>query len=135
MRIRHLARFALHGEIKSHAALMLITVLAVSTLGAQSPNPVTIRAVDYAFQFPDTILAGPTLFTFENHGTVRHEVIISRLKEGHTFAEVMAAKTPAERNVALDGIIGILLSEGAKLHRVNYWSPSKRERVTFSSAP
>ena len=90
MRSRHIPLFTALRRARLLTIVFVLALIDVGILTAQSPNSVTIKAVDYAFESPDTIPAGPTLFTFENHGTVRHEVAISRLKAGHSFAEVTA---------------------------------------------
>jgi hypothetical protein len=95
------------------ATTFIIALASASTLIAQQPRQVVIGAFDYAFQSPDTLRSGPTLFSLENHGTVRHELVISRLKDGHTLAEVITAKTPAERNAAFDGLVGLLISDAS----------------------
>lgn len=114
MSIRDCSRSTTGDAARLLAISLLYALLSAGALVAQSPSAVTINGVDYAFQSPDTISAGATLFTFENHGTVRHEMVIARLKEGHTFAEVVTAKTPADRNAALDGIVGLVISDAGK---------------------
>ena len=88
------------------------SILGVATpLRAQAPATVVIRALDYAFQAPDTIAAGLTKFVLQNGGTVRHEAVLARLKPGHTLAEIIAAKTPVERRDLEDGLVGLILAE------------------------
>jgi hypothetical protein len=91
-------------------ALLPLLVLVAPT-EAQTPNTVVIRALDYAFQAPDTIPSGWTTFVLENHGTVRHELILARLQPGRTMAEMLAAKTPPERQALEDGLVGLILAE------------------------
>src|SRR3982751_4416657 len=93
------------------SAAVVAALMSAATLGAQEPRQVVVDAVDYAFQTGDTIPAGLTLFTLDNRGSVRHELVISRLKDGHTLAEVVNAKTPAERNAAFDGLVGLLIAD------------------------
>src|SRR5258706_4327107 len=51
---------------------------------------VAVVGSDYAFiQFPATIAAGPTRFSFENRGNVRHEMSVVLLKAGVTVEDVM----------------------------------------------
>ncbi|HZE09925.1 MAG TPA: hypothetical protein VE110_14335, partial [Gemmatimonadaceae bacterium] len=41
----------------------------------EAPQQIEVVAHDYAFEpLPSHIASGPTVFTFANHGTVRHEV-------------------------------------------------------------
>lgn len=70
---------------------------------AQPATPITIIGRDYAFSAPDTVPAGATLFSLSNQGTVRHEAVILLLKEDHTLAEYLQAKTPEERRLSLGG--------------------------------
>ena len=114
MRLGALARFTKRQATNALAICSLTASVRASKLFGQAPASVTIRGLDYAFQAPDTIAGGPTLFTLENLGTVRHEVAIARIKEGHTFAEVFAAKTPGERNALLDGLVGLIIADPGK---------------------
>src|SRR5689334_10312258 len=53
----------------------------VSTAQWTEPAHVAITGTDYAFvQLPSTLPAGPTLFSFENRGTKRHEMSIALLR-------------------------------------------------------
>jgi len=80
-------------------------------LAAQAPRTVIVRAMNYAFQAPDTVPAGLTMFGLDNQGTVRHELVIVRLKEGRTLADVIAAKTPEERQPLYDAVVGVLVAQ------------------------
>jgi hypothetical protein len=77
---------------------------------AQPATQITVIGRDYAFGAPDSLRAGATLFTFSNQGTVAHEVVILLLKEGHTLAEYLQAKTPQERRPMNDALIGLILA-------------------------
>jgi hypothetical protein len=59
-----------------------------SSTGA--PQTVLVTGTDYAFEVPAHIRAGETLFSFENRGTVRHELSIVLVKEGFDTDSVMA---------------------------------------------
>jgi hypothetical protein len=83
----------------------------VSPLAAQSPRPWNIRGVDFAFQVADTVPAGLTIISLDNVGAARHEVLIVRLKEGRTGADVMAAKTGPERMALQDGLVGLVAAD------------------------
>lgn len=89
------------------AALCMATGMAVSP----SVHHVTIVATDYAFNVPDQPLAhGVTEFTFENHGAVRHEMNLVRLKPGVTLDSALhAAPGPARRALVEGG--GVLFAE------------------------
>src|SRR6185503_14871104 len=80
-------------------------------LTAQSPRPLNIRGVDFAFQVPDTVPAGLTIISLDNVGAAHHEVLIVRLKEGRTGADVMAAKTGPERMALQDGLVGLVAAD------------------------
>lgn len=74
-------------------------------------NAVTIVGVDYAFAAPDTLPPGPTEFTFENHGSVRHEMILRRLKAGTTLEDVLRAVSEgADSGDFTEGGAGILIT-------------------------
>jgi hypothetical protein len=77
---------------------------------AQTPS-IVIRALDYAFQAPDTVAGGLTTVSLQNDGAMRHELVLVRLKPGHTLAEMAAAKTPGERQALQDGFVGVILAE------------------------
>ena len=69
-------------------------LVAASSAGAQtiSPNRVAIVGSDYAFlNAPTTLPSGETLFSFENRGTVRHEVNIRLLRPGVSVADAQRA--------------------------------------------
>jgi hypothetical protein len=74
---------------------------------------ITVVGLDYAFQAPPTLPAGLTAVAFENHGTVRHEVAIVRLKPGVTLDSVVHMKPgPARR--ALIEFVGLLAADPAE---------------------
>lgn len=86
---------------------------AQSSTLVQSGEPhVAIIGVDYAFvQLPATLVAGPTLFSFENRGTQRHEMSIALLKPGVALESLLAAKPASVSSRAVsDSIIGLLLA-------------------------
>lgn len=51
---------------------------------------------DYAFEVPDTLPPGPTLFVLENRGAVEHELGMGLLKEGLTMEGALAAEEAGE---------------------------------------
>jgi len=73
---------------------------------------VIVTASDYAFQLPDSLRVGRTLFHFKNAGKVPHEMGMALLKPGVTLTQVLelmgAGGSP---DSLLDGIIGILIAE------------------------
>jgi uncharacterized cupredoxin-like copper-binding protein len=61
------------------------------------PNVVKIVGREYAFDAPDTIPSGWTIFEFRNEGKESHEAILRRVPAGHTAAEALAAATAPGR--------------------------------------
>ena len=98
------------------ASLIVAFVLAVclgESAGAQrekKPKEIDVVANDYAFlALPAKISAGPTIFTFTNHGKVFHEVNIARLRSGATVEEFAKADAPRRREL-LERSVGILIA-------------------------
>src|SRR5262245_49329949 len=57
--------------------------LSVATAGSrQSTTTITVRAVDFALQMPDSIRSGPHAWRFRNDGQSLHELIFARLQPG-----------------------------------------------------
>src|SRR5690348_8285037 len=69
--------------------LRAFCLVALATIFAE-PQAVLVSGTDYAFQVPAHIRAGETLFSFENRGTVRHELSIILVKQGFDTDSVMA---------------------------------------------
>jgi len=59
--------------------------------GVRATAVVTVLAKDFSFEMPDTLVAGWTTFRLRNDGTQPHHLILYRLDEGKTQADVMAA--------------------------------------------
>lgn len=78
-------------------------VLALAAALAATPAPpaapeasapvrtLTITARDYAFDAPDTVMAGRTLVRLANKGPELHHAFLIRLDEGKTMADLAAA--------------------------------------------
>lgn len=64
---------------------------ASSAPAAATPRVVTVTATDYAFQAPDTVMAGPTTIRLVNQGKELHHVALWRLEQGKTMADFFAA--------------------------------------------
>lgn len=75
-----------------------------------APRSVTILARDYTFDAPDTVLAGPTVFHFENRGTVPHELVIFGAAPGKSPAAIVAAPTGEDRRNLADPPVGVLFA-------------------------
>jgi uncharacterized cupredoxin-like copper-binding protein len=54
-------------------------------------NVVTVTAVDYAFEAPDTIAAGRTTLRLVNKGKDFHHIWLIKLEGGHTLPELVEA--------------------------------------------
>ena len=95
-----------------------VACLAVAeTARAQRPADVAITGADYAFvAVAPQLAAGPTLFSFENKGNVRHEMILVRLLPGVTPDSAMRARQAGARpQTVSEAPNGILIAEaGAK---------------------
>jgi len=82
---------------------------------ARTAEPVHFAVIgtDYAFlHLPATLGAGPTLFSFENRGTKRHEMSIALLRAGVTADSLIARgslMTVSSRAVS-DSLIGLLVA-------------------------
>ncbi len=97
--------------ISKNSILLSLLALGTSTLAAQKPHTIIVRGMNYAFQVPDTVPAGLTGFSLDNQGTVRHELVLVRLKEGHTLSDVMAATTPEQRLALFEDFIGVIFAQ------------------------
>lgn len=64
---------------------------------APPPAPPTVHviATDYAFQAPDTLPAGLTSFHLMNNGKEMHHLVLLRLAEGQTVADLQKMKPGA----------------------------------------
>lgn len=72
---------------------------------------VAIVGLDYAFQVPRELPAGPTTFRFENRGKVRHEFNIFLLKPGAKVDEVLALRKEGKSTHHLiEGTVGVLFA-------------------------
>jgi uncharacterized cupredoxin-like copper-binding protein len=78
-------------------ALALVAALAATPTPPAAPEasaPVrtlTITARDYAFDAPDTVMAGRTLVRLANRGPELHHAFLIRLEGGRTMADLVAA--------------------------------------------
>jgi len=88
--------------------------------GAGDPEPaegatvVEVTGVEYAFQgVPETAAAGPTAFQFTNGGQEIHEMVLMRLVEGKTAADVLTLEGEDDPNSAaiIEEEVGALFAE------------------------
>jgi hypothetical protein len=91
-------------------AVALVCLSSPKGLLAQDPRPVSIIGLDYAFQAPDTLRAGPAIFSFLNRGSVRHEMVLYVLNDGRTLGDYLRATTAEERR-PLGRAVGLILAE------------------------
>jgi hypothetical protein len=73
-------------------------VASVSHPARYTGKVVTVKALDYAFELPDTVEAGYTTFRLLNQGKEPHHVTMARLDGGHTLKDLFEAmKDPAAK--------------------------------------
>lgn len=73
--------------------LLIPAGLALACAREKPAEPVAIPSVlvmasDYAFQMPDTLIAGVTSFRIMNHGREAHHLTLVRLPDGMTMADL-----------------------------------------------
>jgi hypothetical protein len=72
---------------------------------------VEVVGSDYAFQVPEKITAGPTVFHFVNKGKVRHELNLFMLTRGTTIQQYLDRRKQQKPALDLiDGPIGVLFA-------------------------
>lgn len=89
------------------------------------PAQVAIVGVDYAFvKAPSELRAGPTLFSFENRGTKRHELSITLLKPGVVAESLMTGGERASMSsrAVSDSIVGILIARPGERAGGQLWA-------------
>lgn len=91
-------------------AFRRLTAVETDTCGMEPPdgpaeamevdpaaNRVDIVAVDYAFEGPSTVAAGPTSFVLRNDGDEAHFLLVAQIADGHTMEEALSYEgDPAE---------------------------------------
>ena len=97
------------GRLIPFAAVLLLGS-SPPTLIAQSPQAVAVVGLDYAFQGPDTLPAGPVTLSLLNRGTVRHELLFFLLNEGRTLGDLLRSTTLEER-MSLGRLVGLIIAE------------------------
>ncbi|MDZ4864063.1 MAG: hypothetical protein SGJ01_11525 [Gemmatimonadota bacterium] len=73
------------------AALLLLAGCAPSAKTPATPQQVAITATDFTFAGPDSIAPGVARITMVNAGAQSHHLILGRLDDGKTVADVQAA--------------------------------------------
>jgi len=82
-----------------------------SGMSTSVPREVIVTGIDYSFQLPDTLRAGPTAFRFHNAGQVPHEMALAVLRPGvslDSLSKVMAAGGSPDSLV--ESLVGILIA-------------------------
>ena len=100
------------------ASMRMILFSAGITLSAAACAPAPeipefmFDGLDYAFEGPDTLPAGPVLIGFENVGEVRHELVLVRLTEGVTLDSLLVSvqNDPANYFQLVDALGGVLVA-------------------------
>jgi hypothetical protein len=100
----------------SVAAVLVIISASLPTHRAEQGSPagwtaggdvtVVVTGLDYAFQAPDTLAAGATMFTLDNRGLVHHSFGLFLLKDGKSAADFMRAATAQERAATFEEAVG-----------------------------
>src|SRR6266545_3225704 len=99
----------------SLVAVVLDGLACSSDRGAPARRVVEIVGMDYAFQVPKDIKAGPTVFHFANHGKVRHELNVFLLKQGVTMQRFLdRRKANRSTRDLVDGPVGVLFADSGK---------------------
>jgi len=94
--------------------IALLFALTSCTAKQSTPHGQVVEVVgsDYAFQVPEKIAAGPTVFHFVNKGKVRHELNLFMLKRGTTIQQYLdRRKQQKPAQDLIDGPIGVLFAE------------------------
>jgi len=105
-------------------ALQPLVLASVAAITAASPPPQSVLIVgsDYAFQVPAHIRAGETLFSFENRGTVRHEMSLVLVKEGFERDSVLAGiAAGSPRRNWVDGQGALVIARPAEPSGPRIW--------------
>ncbi len=97
--------------LSSLVVTAVISTACVSCYSAQPIGRVTIYATDYTFSAPPSVRPGLTAFSFENHGDVKHELILVQLKEGATLQQFLdSAQVGGNGDSVVDRTLGVLLA-------------------------
>ena len=81
-------RFA---RLDLRACAIAVLSLGVGLGNVPAAQEIVFTASEYAFTGPDTIAPGLTTVSLRNDGKEEHHLVLARLDEGRTMADVMAA--------------------------------------------
>jgi hypothetical protein len=78
------------------AALLLLAACAPGAdepteVATAAPQELTYTATDFAYTGPDTVAPGLTTIQLVNNGQQEHHIVLGRLADGRTVADLMAA--------------------------------------------
>ena len=92
-------------------ALGALAVACAPTQSRPAVTAITVEAMDYAFQLPDTLRSGPTTFRLHNRGKVPHEMGMALLKAGVTMDQLLKhIGAGGDPDSLIDGVVGILIA-------------------------
>jgi uncharacterized cupredoxin-like copper-binding protein len=78
-------------RIRLAPCLVVLTACAPAAKTPAAPQQVIFTASEFAFAGPDSIAPGVSRIQLVNHGTQPHHLILGRLDDGKTVADVQAA--------------------------------------------
>ena len=96
---------------RAHFAICLSLTLMACQMQAEIPELV-IGGLDYSFDIPAEIPAGPVQISFENRGQVPHEVILVELRPGTTMPDlIQVAESGGDPQELIERFGGILIAD------------------------
>lgn len=108
--VRHPVRLLVPG-----AKLVGLLIIAAACRQQATPpvrQDVTVIGHDYAFQLPESLPAGRTVFHFRNAGKVDHEMFMVPLKPGKKLAQALQImKAGQKADSVFDRVAGVLLAK------------------------
>ncbi|MEP6509704.1 MAG: hypothetical protein ABJC63_15865 [Gemmatimonadales bacterium] len=104
--------FGFENPVRSKAPALATACISGKTGSADCPNDVEIVASDYAFTAPPSVNGGRATFRFVNHGKVRHELNITRLKRGVSIDEFLdSVRQDKSVQKLSEGPVGVLFAQ------------------------
>jgi hypothetical protein len=103
-------------------AVLSILLSSTGAVPPAGPQEVRIVGLDYAFQLPEHIRAGETIFTFENRGAVRHEMSLALVRADFGIDSVLASVVAGSpRRNWLDGQAALIVSRPTESPGPGIW--------------
>lgn len=82
-------------RLRTAAACLLLAACAApeapTDVATSTPQEITFTATDFAYAGPDTVAPGLTTIRMVNDGAQEHHVVLGKLADGRTMADLMAA--------------------------------------------